>query len=85
MLFMIIGSHTKLLVKVKKCSLVATIVNKKKDKIEVNSLKQDHKEFIKNNKFILKTHQRFIRSEKHKLIRLLEEQMMIKEHNQLIK
>ena len=47
MLFMIIGSHTKLLVKVKKCSLVATIVNKKKDKIDVNSLKQDHKEFIK--------------------------------------
>ena len=29
-----------------------------------NSLEKDHKEFIKNNKLILKTQQRF-RSEKH--------------------
>ena len=32
----------------------------------MNSLKEDQKEFIKNNKIILKTQQRF-RSEKHKV------------------
>ena len=32
-------------------------------KINIHSLKEDHKEFIKNNKLILKTRQRF-RSEK---------------------
>ena len=32
--------------------------------MDVNSLKEDHKEFIKNNRLILKTQQRFI-SEKH--------------------
>ena len=32
--------------------------------MDVNSLKEDHKEFIKNNRLILKTQQRFT-SEKH--------------------
>ena len=36
----------------------------KKKRKEVDSLKGNHKEFIKNNKLILKTQQRF-RSEKH--------------------
>ena len=36
----------------------------KKNKIDINSLKKDHEEFIKNNKLILKTQQRF-KSEKH--------------------
>ena len=31
----------------------------KKDKIVLNILLKDHKEFIRNNKLILKTHQRF--------------------------
>ena len=35
-----------------------------KNKIDVDSLKEDQKEFIKNRKLILKTQQRF-RSEKH--------------------
>ena len=35
------------------------------NKIDVDSLKEQKKEFIKNNKLILKTQQRF-RSEKHK-------------------
>ena len=46
-----------------------------KNKIDADSLKEDHKEFIKNDKLILKTQQR-LRSEKHnvfskKLIRLI--------------
>ena len=35
-----------------------------KNKIDVDSIKEDQKEFIKNNKLVLKTRQRF-RSEKH--------------------
>ena len=35
-----------------------------KNKIDVESLKKDQKEFIKNNKLILKTQQRF-KSERH--------------------
>ena len=35
-----------------------------KNEINLDSLKKDHKEFIKNNKLILKTHQRFKR-ERH--------------------
>ena len=35
-----------------------------KNKIDVDSIREDQKEFIKNNKIILKTQQRF-RSEKH--------------------
>ena len=35
-----------------------------KNEINLGSLKKDHKEFIKNNKLILKTHQRFKR-ERH--------------------
>ena len=34
-------------------------INQLKNKVNVDSLKQDHKEFIKNNKLILKTQQRF--------------------------
>ena len=46
-----------------------------KKKINIDSLKKGHKEFIRNNKTILKTQQRF-KSERHnvllkKLIRLL--------------
>ena len=37
-----------------------------KNKIEVDSLKEDKKEFIKNNKLTLKTQQKF-RSEKHNI------------------
>ena len=36
----------------------------RKKKIDVDSLKEDEKEFVKNNKLILKTQQRF-KSEKH--------------------
>ena len=73
----------------KNCLDAAQIENKikllKRNKIDVDSLK----EFIKNNKLILKTQQRF-KSERHnvllkKLIRLLYVQMMIKECNQLIR
>ena len=35
-----------------------------KNEINLDSLKKDHKEFIKKNKLILKTHQRFKR-ERH--------------------
>ena len=61
------------------CLEAAQIGNKinhlENNKIDVDSLKEDHKEFIKSNKLILKTQQRF-RSEKHnvllkKLIRVL--------------
>ena len=48
----------------KNCLKAAKKINHlEKNKIDVNSLKEDHKEFIKNNKPILKTQQRF-RSEK---------------------
>ena len=61
-----------------------------KNKIDVDSLKEDQKKFLKNSKLILKTQQRF-RSKKHNAF--TEEiiiciiciyQMMIKECNQLI-
>ena len=61
------------------CLEAAQIGNKinhlENNKTDVDSLKEDHKEFIKSNKLILKTQQRF-RSEKHnvllkKLIRVL--------------
>ena len=52
----------------KNCLEADEIENKtshlEKNKIYVNSLKEDQKEFIKNNKPILRTQQRF-RSEKH--------------------
>ena len=48
----------------KNCIEATELENKinylEKDKIETDSLKKDHKEFIKNNKLILKTHQRFM-------------------------
>ena len=47
----------------KNCLEAAQIENKinhlENSKINVHSLKEDHKEFIKNNKLILKTRQRF--------------------------
>ena len=44
---------------------IENIINHlEKNKIDVDSLKEDQKEFIKNRKLILKTQQRF-RSEKH--------------------
>ena len=50
------------------CTEAAKIENKikhlEKNKIDVDSLKEDHKKFINNNKLILKTQQRF-RNEKH--------------------
>ena len=50
------------------CLEAAQVENKtnhlEKNKIDVDSLKEDLKEFIKNNKLILKTQQWF-RSEKH--------------------
>ena len=52
----------------KNCSEAAQIENEinhlEKNKFDVDSLKEDKKEFIKNNKLILKIQQRF-RSEKH--------------------
>ena len=55
----------------KNCLEAAQIKNKinhlEKNKFDVDSLKEDQKEFIKNNKLILKTQQRF-RSEKHNVI-----------------
>ena len=52
----------------KNCLEAAQIEKKinhlEKNKIAKESLKEDHKEFIKNNKLILRTQQRF-RSEKH--------------------
>ena len=54
----------------KNCVEIAQIENKiyhlEQNKIDVESLKEDQKEFIKNKKIILKTQQRF-RSEKHNL------------------
>ena len=54
--------------KLKNCSQATQIENEisylEKTEININSLKKDHKEFIKNNKLILKTQQRF-KSEKH--------------------
>ena len=52
----------------KNCLEAAQFENKinhlEKNKIDVDGLKKDQKEFIKNNKLILKAKQRF-RSEKH--------------------
>ena len=52
----------------KNCLEAAQIENKinhlEKNKIDVDSFKEDNNEFIKNNKLILKTQQRF-RNEKH--------------------
>ena len=69
----------KLKFEVYKSCLVATQLENKinhlqKNKIDVDSLKKDQKEFLKNNTLILKTQQR-LKSEKHnvvlkKLIRL---------------
>ena len=42
------------------------INNLEKNKIHVDSLKEDQKEFIKNNKLILKTQQR-LKGERHNL------------------
>ena len=54
----------------KNCLETSQIENKtncfKKYKINVDSLKEDQKEFIKNNKLILKTRQRF-ESERHNI------------------
>ena len=64
----------------KNCLNAAKIERKinylRKEKIDVDSLKEDQKEFVKNNKLILKTQQRF-KSKRHstsllkKLTRLL--------------
>ena len=43
------------------------LTNHKKNDIELNSLSENHKESIKNNKLILKLQQRF-RSEKHNVL-----------------
>ena len=51
-------------------------------KLDVNSLREDHKEFIKKNKLNLEL--KSIIFLLNKLIRLLYVQMMIKEYNQLI-
>ena len=53
----------------------------------IYSIKENHQEFLKSNKSILKIQQGF-KSERHnfslkKLTRLFEVQMMIKEYNQL--
>ena len=52
----------------KNCLEAVQIENKinhlEKNKIDLDSLKNDHKEFIKNSKLILKTQERF-RSENH--------------------
>ena len=54
----------------KNCLEAAQIENKlnhsEKNKIDVDSIKEDEKEFPKNNKLILKTQQRF-RSEKRNI------------------
>ena len=65
------------------------ISNLEKNRNEVNIVKKDHKEFIKNNKLILKAQQRF-RSEKHnvfteKINKIALVPMMTKEHKQLIR
>ena len=53
---------------IKRCLEAPQTENKindsEKNKVAVDSLKEDHKDFIKNNKLILRTQQRF-RSEKH--------------------
>ena len=76
----------------KKCLEATQLENKikylEKNKIDIASIKENHKEFIKDNKSILQIQQRF-KTERHnvfteKLTRLLEVQMMIKECNQLI-
>ena len=69
----------------KNCVEEAQIENKinhlEKSKIDVDSLKQNQKEFIKNNKLILKTQQRF-RSEEHSVfteeINKIADKLMIK-------
>ena len=48
----------------KQLSLIIKWIILKKNKIIVDSLKNDHKEFIKNNKIKLKTQQSF-KSERH--------------------
>ena len=55
-------------------------------KIALDSLEDDHREFIKNNKSILKVQQRF-RSENHNIFpnKVNKIQTMIKELNQLIR
>ena len=56
--------------KFKYCIEAAQIENKEnyleKNKIDVDSLKEDHKEFVKSNKLMLKT-QRTFRSKKHNI------------------
>ena len=55
----------------KNCLEAAQLENKinqrEKNKVNVDSFKESHKEFIKNNKLILKTQQRF-KSEKHNFV-----------------
>ena len=43
----------------KNCLEATKLENKRKDEIDVDSLKNNHKEFTKNNKVILKTQQIF--------------------------
>ena len=59
-----------------------------KNKLVADSLRENHKEFIKDNRLILKLQQRF-KSKKHKMLlkkltRLYCVLMMIKEYNQSI-
>ena len=74
--------------------LEATQLEKKvnyleKNEINIDSLRKGHKEFIRNNKIILKTQQRF-KSERHNVFTAeinkiaLSSQMMIKKSNQWI-
>ena len=48
----------------KKKTYIWKFVYLRKNEIDVDSLKKDHEEFIKNNKLILKEQQRF-KSERH--------------------
>ena len=58
----------------------------RKHKTNIESVQKGYKEFIRNNKSILKIQQRF-KSKKHneETIRLHKVQMMIKERKQLIR
>ena len=61
--------------------------NKPKNKLDVDSLRENHKEFIENNRLVLKSQQRFW-SEKHaftgEVKKLHWVLVMIKEYNQQI-
>ena len=75
----------------KNCLNVAQLENKinhlEKNEIDADSLKKDHKEFIKNNKLILKTQQWF-QSDRHNVFTKnssCKTALSSKECNQLIR